>query len=47
MSLTTILFIAVIGWMLVMRLRPGGHGGCGSHAGHRAPREGGDHGGVG
>jgi hypothetical protein len=48
MSLTTVLFIAFIAWMLFMHLRPGGHGGgCGSHAGHRAPKEGGDRDGAG
>jgi hypothetical protein len=43
MSLTTLLFIGFIAWMLFMHLRPGGHGGCGGgHAGQRTPEQGGD-----
>lgn len=47
MSLTTLLLIAFIGWMLFMHLRPGGHGGhgggcgMGGHGGHGGtPKEG-------
>ncbi len=44
MSLTTILILAFVAWMLLMHLRPGGHGGgCGGHhAEHQTPKEGGD-----
>jgi hypothetical protein len=28
MSLTTLIFLGLIGWMLFMHMRPGGHGGC-------------------
>lgn len=46
MSLTTSLILAFVAWMLLMHLRPGGHGGgCGGHGGHRTPDEGGDGGG--
>jgi hypothetical protein len=34
MSLTTLIFLGLVGWMLFMHLRPGGHGGCGgAHSG--------------
>ena len=38
MSLTTILILALFVWMLYMHMRPGGHGGCGTH-GHRDSAE--------
>jgi hypothetical protein len=45
MSFTTLIFLGLIGWMLFMHLRPGGHGGCGgSHGGQdqTTPRGDGD-----
>lgn len=46
MSLTTLIFLGLAGWMLFMHLRPGGHGGCGSAhgAGDHTPRKGGEDG---
>jgi hypothetical protein len=47
MSLTTLIFIALVAFMPFHHLRPGGHGGCGSHGGHgHAPKEGGGDGTV-
>jgi hypothetical protein len=45
MSIGTILLLALVAWMLLRMLRPGGDGGgcCGAgHGGHQAPKAGGD-----
>jgi hypothetical protein len=45
MSLTSLIFLGLIAWMLFMHMRPGGHGGCGGgHGGsdHTTPGGGGD-----
>jgi hypothetical protein len=41
MSLTTLIFIALVAFMLFHHLRPGGHGGCGGHGSGQAPKQGG------
>ena len=43
MSLTTILILAFVAWMLFTHLRPGSHGGgCRGHGGPQTPKEGRD-----
>jgi hypothetical protein len=34
MSITTLIFIALLVWMVWMHARPGGHGGCGRRGSH-------------
>jgi hypothetical protein len=42
MSFSTLIFLVLIGWMLFMHMRPGGHGGCGGgRAGKDHPTPGG------
>jgi hypothetical protein len=42
MSLTTLIFLGLIGWMLFMHTRRGGHGGCcGGHGGEDHTTQGG------
>jgi hypothetical protein len=42
MSLTTLIFLGLIGWMLYMHMRPGGHGGCcGGRGGNDSTEQGG------
>jgi hypothetical protein len=33
MNVSTLIFLVLIGWMLFMHMRPGGHGGCGGGRG--------------
>lgn len=41
MSFTSLIFIALIVWMVWMHTRPGGHGGCCGHGSHTGGERGG------